>query len=38
MPPSDESTQAWFLTAPDRGNEATGIDRHHEAGRASTPG
>ena len=33
-----DSTLNWFLTAPERGNEATGIDRRHSGDRAWTLG
>lgn len=33
----EDSTQAWFLTAAERGNEATEIDRRHPEGRSWTP-
>ena len=36
--PAGGALESWFLTAPERGNEFTGLDRRHPSGEAWTTG
>ena len=36
--PAGGAPESWFLTAPERGNEFTGLDRRHPSGEAWTTG